>query len=355
MTVYWITTLLSYLFAKLYDWLKGKRLHKLLESRAVERLAMLFSLAVLVVVTGFRWQVGADYPAYERYFYHVAYGFGQGRFEIGYYLLNVACSLISDHPRLLFLACSVIFFSFAYAAICRMSTDCSLSIFLLIGCGYFFYFMNGMRQMVAAAIVLFAISVLYNGRTLRFVLIILLASSFHASALLCLCALVFRVLPISKVSIVGIIICCVAFTVSADTLAYLAACLFGYSDYLVNDAWQANTGIAQILINACILIFGVVMYYHEGKVDEVLKLCILMQIVALLLAVTTGQVPLIQRVQQFFGIQQIVLIPRSLDAIREKRLRWLVRCSIIIVYIVYIYITVGLWNSNTVLPYQWSV
>ena len=354
MTIYWLTTIISYVFAKAYDKLHELRLrgHR---SDGLEAASLTACALVLICVTGFRYQVGADYPAYQDYFYRVLLGAGQGRFEYGYYLLNLACTWVTDNPRVMFVASAALFYALVIAAVKRMSPDVSLSVFLLMGCGFFFYFMNGTRQMLAAAFVLLALTTLGKKHNLYFVVLVLMGALFHLSAIVCLLVLVLHRVPVNGKTILVIALLCLVFARFLPAVAETAAVAFGYGVYLDSDAFAAHTGLVQIAINLCILIFGLAMYLRSDGEDDCLRVCVLIQLVAFVLSLMTGQIVLIQRIQQLFAFPQVVMIPKALACIKTRRMRWLVRLGVILVYVVYMYITVGLWNSNHVLPYRWSL
>lgn len=354
MTVYWFTTLVSYIFAKAYDKLHELRLRGR-GSDGLEVVALTACALVLICVTGFRYQVGADYPAYQNYFYQVLFGAGQGRFEYGYYLLNLACTWVTDNPRVMFVASAALFYTLVVVAVKCMSPDVSLSVFLLMGCGFFFYFANGTRQMLAAAFVLVALTTLGKKHNLYFVALVLLGSLFHLSAIVCLLVLVFHRVPVNGKTIFAISFLCLLFVRFLPLVAETVAVALGYGDYLDSDAFAARTGLVQIAINLCILIFGLALYLRSDGEDDCLRVCVLMQLVAFVLSLMTGQVVLIQRIQQLFAFPQVIMIPKALACIKTRHMRWLVRLAVILAYVVYMYVTVGLWNSNHVLPYQWSL
>ncbi len=354
MTVYWLTAFFSYVFAKAYDGLRALR-ERTESSPFLEHAALAACSFVLICVTGCRYGVGADYVPYQNYFYQVLCSGERGRFEYGYYILNLLCSQISQNPRFMFIVAATLFYTVTIAAIRRLSPDVSLSIFLVLGCGFFFYFMNGMRQMIAAAFVLYALTTLGKKRNIPFVALVLLASSFHLSAIVSLLVLVIYRMPVSGKSLAAISLFCLLFARFIPSLAESAAFYFGYGEYLISDAFTARTGFVQIAINFCIFAFGAVMYLRSGSQDDVLRICVLMQLVAFVLSLMTGQVVLIQRIQQFFAFPQVILIPRALACIESRQVRWLLRVAIMLTYIVYMYITVGLWNGNNVIPYRWSL
>ena len=77
-----------------------------------------------------------------------------------------------------------------------------------------------------------------------------------------------------------------------------------------------------------------------------------MQILALWITVYTGEIVLILRMMWAFGLPNIILLPLSVEGLEEKKDRGLVGAVLVLLYFVYTMYTVGVQNSNNVLPYQ---
>lgn len=363
MEIYWATIMISTLLAFASDGLVmrprlNEGVNHLISNRGfLSNFLFALSWITLVVVTGFRSGIGTDYDDYEQFFYYVSYGGGlNDSFEPGYYLINVVISTFTNDSRFLFLFCSVFFFAFVYLAIQKMSNNVGLSIFLLSCTGFTFIFMNGMRQLMAASMVMLAVCYLLEGSKKKFVALIIIASSLHFSALACLILLAFSHLSINWKSIVAITaVAAIAVLVGAPVIIGIAS-LAGYADYFSFDSgYEATTGYVQIAINAVVLAFLIVGYYVGGKTNEALRFCILMQVLSLTTALLAGEVVLIQRLQYYFGFQQIVSIPLALKEMPNAGLRLLIGLMIVLIYIVYTFLTVEVLGYNEVLPYGWSL
>lgn len=142
---------------------------------------MLFSLII-----GLRFYVGGDYPSYLDDFnnfveFNISYS--ESRYSLGYYGLMYLLNTLS-------LTFPFLFISIAFLQIFFIYKWASLNKFLLPWIIYFYFStlylfesMNIMRQALAFSIILFSINYIYKSEKIKFILIILLASSFHKSAI----------------------------------------------------------------------------------------------------------------------------------------------------------------------------
>ena len=146
----------------------------------------LFSLMPVVLLYGLRINIGTDYRAYEIIYilikttpydqylkYHFT-GIDDYYCEIGFALLN---KIMPSYRALLF--AEGIVFDFYQ----EVNAGFALYIFL---CTQFIYFMNGVRFLIAACIVLLAIKNLNDDKNRKFFICILIAALFHKTALFCI-------------------------------------------------------------------------------------------------------------------------------------------------------------------------
>ncbi len=64
-----------------------------------------------------------------------------------------------------------------------------------------------------------------------------------------------------------------------------------------------------------------------------------------------GKIPAAHRLLWIFGMPSIILIPNVISSQKGKKLNILITILIICAYIIYFLYTVGVKNSNSVLPY----
>ena len=122
---------------------------------------------------------------------------------------------------------------------------------------FFAMSLNGMRQFVAVAIVIYATNFLKEGKYFRFVLMILAATLFHLSALVGFICIIYEIPFIKNYSrkrkIILISICCVIGSLALGITGYL---LNNYSGYFERQA--TSVGI-MMLVKISMLILSLVV------------------------------------------------------------------------------------------------
>lgn len=312
------------------------------------------SALICIAVTGFRYGVGQDYfYTYVPYFEHVYSTGDQWRIETGFYLLNKVVASFTSDPLPVFLICALLFFAFTYAGILYFSTDPKLSVFLLLTTGYFFIFMNAMRQLVAVAILFYALRFVKERRLFPFLLLLVLASSFHQTSAVFAVSYLFSYLPLNLWYAGGFLGLVVAFrTFVADRImGYVSGS--DYSYYVGYDANHTEFGLIGIAISMLIFLFALIIpRLSRRRYTASYRVLLFCQFTAVILNLFIGKIDLVLRIQWFFGLPVIVLIPLALSYIPNRRMRFL--CVVLLggLYVAYMAVTIGINNSNTVLPYR---
>ncbi|MFW6015621.1 MAG: EpsG family protein [bacterium] len=104
------------------------------------------------------------------------------RFEYGFIFFNYLLSFTNNAQLFLIATSLFIFYSFS-KTIYRYSYNVIISTFLFVA----FFFgrtMNTVRQFVALSIILLSLPYLFNKKTLKFVIMVIMASMFHSTAIL---------------------------------------------------------------------------------------------------------------------------------------------------------------------------
>ncbi|MDO4899162.1 EpsG family protein [Actinomyces sp.] len=133
--------------------------------------------------------VGSDTREYRRVFDSIVgvdsleEAYSVSRFERGYVVLNYAISRATGDFNLFLLVLSIVSFGAISVFIHRYAFSNSVSVMLAFGMSVFYDVMLALRQGIAVAFFLLAFPALLNRRPVHYVLMILLASQFHSSAL----------------------------------------------------------------------------------------------------------------------------------------------------------------------------
>ena len=154
---------------------------------------LIFSGIVLTFIAGTRdYSVGSDTQFYVKYFLSNRID----HMEKGFLTLIKILRYLRVSPTIFLIVCSAICFFFVLLAVYRMSVEPAISVLMFVMLYYFFNSLNPTRQYIAIGMILNAYYHILKGHNIRAILLILLASLFHSTAILCL--LLFFVKLINK-------------------------------------------------------------------------------------------------------------------------------------------------------------
>ncbi|MCG9606869.1 EpsG family protein [Vibrio alginolyticus] len=145
---------------------------------------VILSLFLLILVYGFRYEVGEDWFSYINVYNRSVVDIWEfDTIELGYKYVNVFASLTTDAIWTVILICTTLFFIFTFVPLIKNNLN-----------PYYFFAMvapyhlvmsgvNFTRQAVALSIFLLAFSYILNGSKKKFSFFLVIASSFHVSAI----------------------------------------------------------------------------------------------------------------------------------------------------------------------------
>lgn len=357
MIAYWIMVLLATAFMSICIFFAknaDKTTYSIPRYNSIIRLGAVGSALIYISFTGFRQNVGTDYNYTYLPYFHYVYSTGNpGRMEYGFYLLNYIVSRFTSNPTPVFLVCSIIFFYCCYSVILRYSPDIVLSIYLLTGMAYVFVFMNTMRQMVAVSILLYGMKFIEDKQYILFISCVLLAGSFHSSSYIFLTVYLIVRIPYNfYVLMLAPMIGFVLKPVIVDILQRIIS-VSHYSNYVGSVFENKEVGFIVIALNLVIYYFSLLVpQIGNQNISNIYKIFVRFQLIAFIFSIISGSIVLSQRIRWIFGLQGFVLLPMALSMIDDKRFRTISIIFIIILYAIYIWITVGQRNANGVVPYD---
>ena len=343
MIVYWTGCLASVLTAVLGI--------KIFDRNVRNKLVIFFSALPLTLIAMLRYDVGEDYLfTYLPYFEAISgsVSLQKNQMEPLYHFINVMVSTIGGESVWVFAISAVIFFSMVFLQIFYDSPDPALSIFLLVGMNYYFVFFNAMRQMIGCGILLFSVRYIYRKKLLNFLFCIAIATGFHIS-----CILFVAMYWIGKIKIrpavawILTIVVVMLESLLTEIMRELIE-LTPYSIYFFSIFDTGETAYVTLAINAVVLVFSSFFYRNNFKYQIYYNL----QIAALWVTLFSGKIVLILRLLWMFGLPAIILLPMAVHKLKNKRDQYLVKSIIVLAYFLYTMYTVGVQNSNHVLPYQ---
>lgn len=289
--------------------------------------------------------IGNDTPEYIR-IYEIApqLEIGLTRYETGYVLLNSYLYKISSNPQFLFVI-TTIFVFFTYGRfIWKYSEMPWLSIVLFFLLGNYAFVMSALRQSLALCFLLYSFECLINKRYIYYAVLVLLASTFHSSALLFFCTLPLSFLHLNKKTIYVVVFASILSLIFfSSLLSTLFEYMSMYERYTDSDYFQGNirfASVLQLFISIVLFIIGY-KYYFKNCSDKTniefrkSKLLMLVYLFAVYLYMLCLKVNLIDRFAIYFSVFSIVIIPNAVNRIQYIGKKRTIVNLIIIFYIIY--------------------
>lgn len=143
-------------------------------------------ILIFTIIGGARSSIGDTYE----YMYYFKYFVGtdpstifQNK-EFGFSLYQVLLKNISADPQILIIVSAVIIYVLIINTLRKYANPLDLAIFLFVAEGTFVSTMNGIRQYIAAAILFAACRYIFEGKWQKYFILVLVAATFHTSALI---------------------------------------------------------------------------------------------------------------------------------------------------------------------------
>ena len=182
------------------------------KNRKKDLIFLLIVFVILAITSALRYSTGYDYsytyaPGFEEVLNNPDISLFGHHYEPGYMLLEKIVAFFSSNYQMIFVVTSVLIIGLFCINYAKYSSNVYLSVILFILLSEYYCSMNFIRQTIAGVIALFAIPFLKKKKFLPYLLIVLVASTFHKSALILIPFFFINLIPLTK--IVFVIYCAV--------------------------------------------------------------------------------------------------------------------------------------------------
>ncbi len=323
---------------------------------AIHKKLIVLPFLALALFSGFRYDVGIDYDGYQRIFEWGREGLNGTKEPLFIYFLKF-CNYLGGTGQLMFLILSFITIYFVYKFIDYTSKDRILSFLLFFSIiSFYLYTFNAIRQWTACSIYLFSLSLLFENKIKKFLIInIIAALFFHLSLLLIIPLTLLCRIDLSRfkknVMLIG------AFVAGA-----LLKILVGFTAY---DAYNAEglefDSAVDIKIYIFLLMSIVVEFirkkFKKTKYSEFLFNINFISILLLIIIIIQGSGPLvllIKRFHNYFLAIYIIIIPFLLTNVEESKRKAVSGVLYIVLPLLFLTTVYFLGESNNLLPFQFN-
>jgi len=287
-----------------------------------------FCLA-LIFIAGLRPQAfDPDYEQYLKAFYN---GSKKSRIEPTFFLISNFVKLFFNHPVFLFLIYSIIGVSLKFIGFKQITKYYLFTAFLYL-CNYFLlHEMIQIRVGVASGILLLCVKPLYDRDFKRFLLFVILAISFHYSALIVLPMWFVSTKKINKNIYIAIIPIVYLLVLSGLTFSFLieripidqVQFLFKMYKFQMKSGKGGALNVFNILqiIRCCMAILMIYKMNIIVKNNKYSFLLIKIYVISLISLPLFSDIPVIGfRVSELLGVVEVVLIPLLISVFVQKRI-----------------------------------
>lgn len=301
--------------------------------RSRDLIFLILSGAALTVFASLRASsVGIDYQMYRDYFFSMrdggaSYLFSADnpyRLEWGYSLLNYLVSLVSGDVRVFMAVAALLILGLTCVFIGKYSPSLWLSVFVFLSFGFYLNSLCFIRQSIATAIFLFAIPFLKEKKLIPYLVIVVLAASFHKALFIMIVLYFIAHIPVTWKSLTVYAALTALVLIFSWPLFHLVT-QFVYQYYATEEGLYYMQGrdwqTAFVPVVYMLVIVGLRRYLLKRNPKNVVL--VNFSLYAGLLYIMTCKHFLFQRFGMLFFTASLLVIPEflvSIDANREELL-----------------------------------
>ena len=310
-------------------------------------------LAILIVICGFRNNVGTDYKLYINMYKYLDWF---PKLEIIVKLIIIVLRYFDFAYTSFFVVMSFLTFSILYKAIKEQSIAPAESILYYICFGYFAMACYGMRQMLAISRCIYSLKYIKNRNPIRYYLVNIISILCHTTSIVMLPMYLICNKKIKK-SILEIVsfLSMFSFVLYNPIYSFVVTNFSRFSDYaVINSMTYCKAGPGTFVIGFIhfVLIFIVIKYYDRIVKENEKNLVHLNLIMFSTMFFSLSFVnTVVVRMAYYFSVNYIFILPFIFKYItmgNNKNIYYIFIIGIIISYFI-----IHLISFNQMIPYNW--
>lgn len=257
----------------------------------------------------------------------------------GYHIFSsYVGNIIGDNFQALLIVFGAIFmFSYSYLTYLK-SPNLLISFIILFSFGFFYFSMHGVRQGLAMSFIMLSYIPLRNNKIILFILLVLISSLFHKTALIFLIAYPFCKIGFKKYSWIlylGLIVLLIFF--GQEMVQLFTEELADYDErfqlYLDDNATLNFSGLIQLGLILLMILFNIKRFLEKDKEASILISLLCLAIVFQGLAIYLAEM---FRLAMYFSLFLVILVPRLLQTYPQSNKK-LITISVCVLLMVYFY------------------
>ena len=304
------------------------------------------SFLILVFFSGFRGDFTSDYKNYASLFHTynlyslpevLTINFYQ---EKGYVVFSRLIGEFTNNPMYLMLSTSIFIVFIFFKEFKRNSIKIWLSVLLFINIGAYYTSFNIMRHIIAVAIVFSGSKFLYDREFFKYLVTILIASLFHTTAIVLIPFYFILNTKYNKRNFTAISVSSVIIIIFIKDILNIVF-RFTFQKYANFDYGITGLNLTSAVVPIAILLF---VLFNKNIIclnDIKTRIWFNATFYYAIFSALGLRIQMIQRIAEFFAPYILLLIPLVISNIRSKNQRIIYYYSIVVLLILYNYITLS--------------
>lgn len=313
MLVYLINIALTVIWALIFNIGKQTKLKKILYVG--------ICFLQMFLISAFRFRVGNDYSFYAASFFKMAVsGFSDMSYEdweIGFILLNKVIGVFTAKPSVFIMITSFLVLIGPAYLIARYSVNPFISVFLYVNLYLFYLDMNFIRQAIAMSIICFAYGFLVEKKFWRFLLIVLLAATFHLTVLYMIPVFIVCLIPVSSRSHLLYLFGLLFYYILSDGMLKILLSKF-HTEYSDTEFIEKGTYFYYCFFPLMICLGMVALSYFVKEKSRTLNVLIHLTLMMGFWQIVMTKHSLFERFSYYTMLFVVLAVPEGLKAFKKQ-------------------------------------
>lgn len=303
------------------------------------KILVLGALLSLVFISGLRSNIGDTFSYINAYVVNdFSWGNAGNQSNIGFWLFQLILKRYSEDPQILIFTTALITNVLIVFVIYKYSRMIELSLYVYITGGLFLVSMNGVRQVMTAAIIFTATKFLIDGNWVKYFLVVLFASTFHESALILIpIYFLVRYKAWSKATFL-LLVFSLVIVVGYEQFSLLLFSAIEESQYGHYSSF--NEGGASVIRVAVEAVPLLIAYLGRERLREIFPhsdYIVNMALVSFVFMIVSTQNWIFARFSIYFSLYQLILISWIVTIFNNKEQRFIYYALLVCYFIYYFY------------------
>ena len=310
------------------------------------KLFLIISITIPVLIGGLRYNVGTDYLSYKKIF-----EIGDAS-NPGMYLIMSISKLLNGNPITIFFLYNLATIMFVYLSLNDIDKKMRPTVLFL----YYFMFytttFNIVKQGLALSIILYSYKYIKQRKMLKWLVFSILATIFHASAIICIPLYFIISTKSKKARLMYIILAIIVLIMYEPMLAHLSSLPLFSHFAMYTDTYHDSINNRMFYIDIIIYLY-ILLGIHKNKgVFADNNLYIILYLLGIILELTGFISPYVKRVADYFLITKVLLLPQVIYVSKQQKDKLLNYILIHTGALILFIITVYYLGYADVIPYQ---